>query len=155
MDALTLIHSVDNARDNITLPEFIVNFHPSEGRIPFDTIGGLPIESPTVSTDLKVPKLVTIRIIQCDSIHSSTYAFIARQYSKIPAAIAVYKERVDDLVYFYVLLAEDDEEAMDSAFDVERFVYSRFAGEQFDFCVLPGKELSDQIPTGANLVWKR
>ena len=103
----------------------------------------------------KSPRLTIIRVNQCDSIRASVASFIAERFARIPGTLAVYGDKSMEAAYFYVLLAEDDEDVLESVFDAERYIYSRFQEETFDFCVLPGKELRSQIPSDANLIWQR
>jgi hypothetical protein len=70
-------------------------------------------------------------------------------------ALAVYTDRSADGTRIYVLLENDDDVALDLAFGIEQWIYSRFPGEGLDFCVLPGRELEDQIPSSAVVMWKR
>jgi hypothetical protein len=111
-----------------------------------------PALSPALS---KIAVISEVRINTSSSAQSSLESFVARQYAQVPDTLAVYTDRSADGTRIYILLGNDDDVAMDSVFDIERWIYSRFPGEGLDFCVLPGKELEDQIPSSAKVMWKR
>ncbi|HET7100527.1 MAG TPA: hypothetical protein VFJ52_05200 [Terriglobia bacterium] len=96
-----------------------------------------------------------VRINTSYSVQASLESFIARQYAQVSNVLAVYTDRSADGTRIYILLEYDDDAAMDSVFGIERWIYSRFPGEGLDFCVLPGRELEDQIPSSAVVMWKR
>lgn len=94
-----------------------------------------------------------VRINTSTSDQSSLENFVARQYAQVTDIIAVYADRSADGTRIYILLENDDDVVMDSVFGIERWIYSRFPGEGLDFCVLPGRELEDQIPSSAVAMW--
>ena len=96
-----------------------------------------------------------VRINTSYSVQSCLESFIARQYAPVADTLAVYSDSSADGTRIYILLENDDDVAMESVFDIEQWVYSRFPGEGLDFYVLPGKELEDQIPSSAIVMWKR
>jgi hypothetical protein len=114
------------------------------------------ITEPTLSRALsRIAFFSEVRINTSYSVQASLESFIARQYAQVADTLAVYTDKSADGTRIYILLENDDDVAMDSVFDIERWIYSRFPGEGLDFCVLPGRELEDQIPSSAVVIWKR
>ena len=114
------------------------------------------VTKPTFSRALsRIAFFSKIRINISYSAQASLESFIARQYAQVADVLAVHIDKSADGTRIYILLRNDDDISLDSVFDVERWIYSRFPGEGLDFCVLPGSELEDQIPSSAVVMWKR
>jgi len=127
----------------------------SEGELHLADSSG-EVTEPTLSRVLsQIAFFSEVRINASYSTHASLEGFVARQYAQVADTLAVYADKSADGARIYILLGNDDDASLDSVFDIERWIYSRFPGEGLDFCVLPGRELEDQIPSSAVVMWKR
>lgn len=114
------------------------------------------VTGPRVSRALsQIAFFSLVRITASYSSQASLENFVARQYARVADVLAVYADKSAEGTRIYILLGNDDDDSLDSVFDIERWIYSRFPGEGLDFCALPGKDLEDQLPSSAVLMWKR
>src|SRR5574338_1081263 len=99
---------------------------------------GREVTEPALSRALsRIAFFSEVRINTSYSVQASLESFIARQYAQVADTLAVYADKSADGTSIYVLLENDDDLALDSAFSIEQWIYSRFPGEGLDFCVLP------------------
>lgn len=101
-----------------------------------------------------VPKLLLLEItvFECESLRHSIDRFIGLWLAGVANVTAVYRQRLGESFSFYTLMSNDDDEALDSLFEVEQRVYRRFPELEVEFHILAGVGCEGMLPSGSILV---
>lgn len=101
------------------------------------------------------PKFNVVLLWRNDSISNSLPHFVGQLYQILSECKAVYYQRIGERFFFYSVVTGDREEDLDKFFEVEKFLFSRFAGEEIDFDIFPEEDSKDCLPPDAIKLWSR
>jgi hypothetical protein len=99
--------------------------------------------------------LIFIPVHQHLSSRHSWDVFIGELFKHALPVKAVYREKYEDGLRFYVIASDDETADLDPLFNIEQYIYRIFPKEELDFEVLLGEEMKSALPSGAVELWHR
>ena len=98
---------------------------------------------------------VRIAVRQNLSSEDSWDLFIADLFKNADSVLAIFRERSDNTLKFYMIAKDESDSDLELVFDVERRVYKLFPEDEIDFEVLLGEDMESALPSAAVNIWRR